>query len=345
MTPPPSATADYEYAPEDIHAMMAEVTAQQSNAFWRAVRALLLCLLGVVILVSVLSYNPFDPTGDTAGIGVGRHPFGGPGASLANVLMQVLGWGGLLIGGLVLLSGIRRVIGRVKPRRRSERWKRLAIGAGAILLGTMTLSAFPIPQSWPMASGLGGWIGDMMHLTPKGWFEAFNIPLAGLWVAILSFAGAAYLLALYLGVVTKDLLDIADAATLIWAYIRVSIDRFSAWIVRLFRKGYQMPMDRQMASEPLYRDIPDAPEPAPVAYAPTPVAAPKPKAKKPPTKRKTVKKKKTAQPSFDFSGNEDYVLPGLDLLKAPPPRSTIHDEGALRRASEQLHKVLSLIHI
>ena len=62
MTPPPSATtnydASYEYAPEDVHAMMAEVTAQQGNAFWRAVRALLLCLLGTIILVSVLSYNP-----------------------------------------------------------------------------------------------------------------------------------------------------------------------------------------------------------------------------------------------------------------------------------------------
>ena len=351
MTPPPSATANYDagyqYAPEDIHAMMAEVTAQQGNAFWRAVRALLLCFLGFVILVSVMAYNPFDPTGDTAGIGIGRHPFGGPGANLANLLMQTLGWGGLLLGGLILLSGIRRLVGRVKNRSRSFKWKRLGIGAGAILLGTMTLSAFPIPQSWPMASGLGGWIGDILHMTPKGWLDAFNVPLSGLWVAILSFAGTAYLLALYLGVVTKDLLDIADAATLVWAYIRVWIDRFSAWVVRLFRKGYQMPMDTQMASDPLYRDIPDAPaatydtapiaapeaEPAPVPinYAPTAAPAPAPKVKKKaPAKRKTAKKK-TNQPSFDFSDSDDYVLPGLDLLKAPPPRSTVHD--------------LSLIHI
>ena len=94
-----------------------------------------------------------------------------------------------------------------------------------------------------------------------------------------------------------------------------------------------------MADEPLYRDIPDVAQPDPVAYAPKPVATPKAKAKKRPTKRKTVKKK-TAQPSFDFSANDDYVLPGLDLLKAPPPRSTVHDAGALRRASDQLHKVM-----
>jgi len=345
MTPPPSATADYDasyqYAPEDIHAMMAEVTARQGNAFWRAVRALLMCLLGTIVLVSVLAYNPFDPTGDTAGIGMGRHPFGAPGANFANVLMQTLGWGGLLLGGLILLSGIRRLMGRVGPRTRGMKWTRFAIGTGAILLGTMTLSAFPIPQNWPMASGLGGWIGDMMHLTPKSWFDAFNFPLSGLLVAILSFAGAAYFLALYLGVVTKDLLDVADAATLVWAYIRVWIDRFSAWVVRLFRKGYEAPMDAQMTEDPLYRDIPDTPAFEPVAYAPAaaPVAAKTPK--KPAAKRKTAKKKKkTPQPSFDFSGNEDYVLPGLDLLKAPPPRSTIHDEGALRRSSEQLHKVM-----
>jgi S-DNA-T family DNA segregation ATPase FtsK/SpoIIIE len=348
MTPPPSATADYDadyqYAPEDIHAMMAEVTAREGNAFWRAVRALFMCLIGVIILISILAYNPFDPTGDTAGIGVGRHPFGGFGANLSNLFMQTLGWGGLLVGGIILLSGIRRLMGRVGARSRSFKWKRIAIGAGAVLLGTMTLSAFPIPQSWPMASGLGGIIGDILHLTPKGWLDAFNVPVSGLWIAILSFAGAAYMLALYLGVVTKDLLDIADAATLVWAYIRIWIDRLTALVVRLFRKGYTAPMDAQMASEPLYRDIPDtaptpvtyAPEPA--AYVPEPVAAPKPAAKKRPVKRKTVKK--PAQPSFDFSDSDDYILPGLDLLKAPPPRSTVRDEGALRRASDQLHKVM-----
>ena len=310
MTPPPSATANYDasyqYAPEDIHAMMAEVTARQGNAFWRAVRALLMCLLGAFVLVSVMAYNPFDPTGDTAGIGMGRHPFGGLGANISNVLMQTLGWGGLLVGGLILLSGIRRLTGRVGPRTRGMKWKRLAIGTGAILLGTMTLSAFPIPQSWPMASGLGGWIGDMLHLTPKSWFDAFNIPLSGLWVALLSFAGGAYFLALYLGVVTKDLLDLADAATLVWAYIRVWVDRFSAWIVRLFRKGYEAPMDAQMTAEPLYRDIPDTP--APAAYAPAPVASPvsmpaaAPKLKKPAAKRKTTKKKKNRPAEFRFLG-------------------------------------------
>ncbi|GGX75221.1 DNA translocase FtsK [Litorimonas cladophorae] len=353
MTPPPSATANYDagyqYAPEDIHAMMAEVTAQQGNSFWRAVRALFMTALGCIILLCVLAYNPFDPTGDTAGIGVGRHPLGAGGANVANIIMQTLGWGGLMGGGLIVLSGIRRLMGRVGYRTRLMKWKRFGIGAGAVLLGTMTLSAFPIPQSWPMASGLGGWIGDLLHLTPKGWLDAFNVPLSGLWIAILSFASAAYLLALYLGVVTKDLLDIADAATLVWAYIRVWFDRLSAWLVRIFRRGYEDPMDAQMQSEPIYRDIPDTPLPIaepiaePVTYAPepmvAPIAAPAPKTRKTPAKRKAAQKS-NGQVNFDFSNSDEFVLPGLDLLKAPPPRSNNHDQGALRRASEQLHKVM-----
>ncbi len=352
MTPPPSANADYDagyqYAPEDIHAMMAEVTAQQGNSFWRAVRAVLMTIIGCVILLSILAYNPFDPTSDTAGIGIGRHPLGSGGASLANIIMQTLGWGGLVGGALVLLSGIRRLIGRVGSRSRNMKWKRFGVGLGVVLLGTMTLSAFPIPQSWPMASGLGGWIGDILHLTPKGWLDAFNVPLSGFIIAIFSFAGAAYMLALYLGVVSKDLLDVADAATLVWAYIRVWFDRFSLWLVRLFRRGYEEPMDSEMQAEPLYRDIPDtaAPLTEPTTYAPAPAVVPiitpmatqtKTKAK---PKKRTTKKKNAPQPNFDFSGSDDYVLPGLDLLKSPPPRSTNHDEGALRRASEQLHKVM-----
>ena len=74
MTPPPSATASYEgeyaYAPEDIHAMMQEVTAMEGNTFWRAVNALLMTGLGLVLIIAILTYNPFDPTMDTAGLGL-----------------------------------------------------------------------------------------------------------------------------------------------------------------------------------------------------------------------------------------------------------------------------------
>ncbi len=326
--------------------MMAEVTAQEGNAFWRAVRALLLVALGFALVLCVLAYNPFDPTADTAGLGKGGHPLGSFGANIANIIMQTIGWGGLLAGLLIVLSGIRRMMGRVGHRSRTDKFKRFAIATGVVLFGTMTLSAFPIPQSWPMASGLGGWIGDLLHLTPKGWLDSWNVPVSGLIIALLSFCASAYLLALYLGVVRRDLLEIADAATLVWAYIRVWFDKLSVWLVKLFKRGYEAPMDAQMAAEPLYRDIPDTPQapvlptyepaPEPVAYAPAPTPIPK---AKPMAKKKRVTKK-PAQPQFDFSGEDDFVLPGLDLLKMPPPRSTVRDEGALRRSSEQLHKVM-----
>ena len=113
---------------------------------------------------------------DTAGLGKGRHPFGGLGANLANLTMQLMGWGGILAGILLVMSGIRRLMGRVKPRRRRSSFKRFMIAFGIILMGMMTLSAFPIPQNWPMGSGLGGWVGDILHLTPKSWLDGWGWP-------------------------------------------------------------------------------------------------------------------------------------------------------------------------
>jgi S-DNA-T family DNA segregation ATPase FtsK/SpoIIIE len=345
MSPPPAATAEYDapyaYAPEDIHAMMAEVTAAQGNAFWRAVRALLMIAVGLILMISVLAYSPFDPTSDTAGLGGGRHPLGGPGAAIANLMMQTIGWGGLMIGALTSVAGLRRLLGRVGPRTRWQSLQRFGIAFGVVLFGIMSLSAVPIPQSWPMASGLGGWFGDMLHLGPKALFGGSI--WAGLIVLAFSFVACAYCAARWIGIVPRDLLDIADAAGLVWAYLRVWFDRFCGFIARLFRRnaqGLDAQMDAEMAA-PLYRDIPDVapvaaptPAPAPIAVAPAPVA---PKAKPKPKKRKA---RKPAAPQFDFSDSDSFVLPGLDLLKTPPPRSTVRDEGALRRAAEQLHTVM-----
>jgi len=94
----------------------------------------------------------------------------------------------------------------------------------------------------------------------------------------------------------------------------------------------------------LYRTVPDAVQP--VAPAPKPKRERKPKAAAPvPVAAKTpAKKKRKAKPKkaeFHFPEGSDFVLPGVDLLKIPPPRSAVTDEGALRRASDNLHKVMA----
>ncbi|MEP1229181.1 MAG: DNA translocase FtsK 4TM domain-containing protein [Litorimonas sp.] len=347
MTPPPSATANpsqMNYAPEDIHAMMEELQAKQGGAFKRAIIALAMITCGFVIALCILSYNPFDSTGDTAGLGSASNLLGNSGAKISNILMQVIGWGALIFASLFILSGAKRIFRPRPAGSRLERARRLTLGAAIVIFGTATLSAFPIPQNWPMAAGLGGWIGDIIHMNAKAILDSFNIPLSGAIIALLTFIIASFALGRYLYIVRSDLIDMTDAAGLVWAYIRVGIDRAAGFIMRLFRKGYEADINPNDAEDLIYRDIPDVAHPA-VAPISTSAPAPAPTTmqdlKSEPTAPTRAKRKTKAKaPKFDFSDATGFVLPGLDLLKIPPPRSTIRDEGALRRASENLHRVL-----
>jgi len=353
MSPPPAATAPYEeYSPEAIQAMMDAVTQEQASAWKRAVGALAMLGLGGILLTSQASYSPFDATMDTAGVGEIANWLGAPGAWIANISMQTLGFGGLIASLLILFSGVRRLLYQpASVQSKGDRAGRAIIFLGAVLLGTATLSAFPIPQNWPMASGLGGWFGDLMHLGLKDWLDHFNIPLSGGIIALITFIGFGICLARHVGIARRDVLDIVDAAGLVWAYIRIGVDRLAAWLVRIFRRNYE---DDIADAGVGYRTIPDgpaAPRAAAPAPQPTPAPAPKtPKVIKPAPKAKPKPKAKSAarkvaspkrgQPEFDFSDAKGFVLPPADLLKAPPPRSTVRDDAMLQRQSDQLQRVM-----
>ena len=265
--PPSATTSDYDagYA----HALMEDLNMSASGALKRAILSLALCAIGTVLLISVLSYNPFDTTGDTAGIGQIQNLFGKSGAGLSNLLLQFLGWGSLLAGALTLFAGLRGIF---KPRAKDTQLDKLRgffLCIGIVIFGAATLSAFPIPQSWPLASGLGGWIGDGIYLNSKGVLDHFNVPISGLVIAFMTFIVAGFCLGRFLGIVAKDLVDIWDAAGLVWAYIRMGIDKmavfFAALFRRLFKQNYVEPMGATDTIDNLYRGIPDAPQAIPLS--------------------------------------------------------------------------------
>jgi len=344
---PPSATAT-DYDAGYAHQLMEDLNMSTGSAFKRAIGALLLCAIGGFVLLAILSYNPFDSTGDTAGIGGVQNLMGRPGAKLSNVLLQIFGWGSILASVLTIFAGIRGIFHPKTQKTRIDTARNGLIFLGAVIFGTATLSAFPIPQSWPMAGGLGGWVGDSIYLNVKGVLDHFNLPISGLVVAFITFVAAGFCLGRFLNIVAKDLIDVWDAAGLVWAYIRIGIDKMAMFVTKLFKKNYVEPMDASDSIDNLYRTVPDTPQaaatkpkrvrkakvaPAPAASVPQPAAA-----KTAPKKKAKAKPKK---PAFNFPEGSDFVLPGLDLLKVPPPRSAVTDEGALRRASDQLHKVMA----
>lgn len=355
---------DADYAQE----LMDDMGPQPKGTFRRAFDMCTLGALALFILASVTTYNPFDSTGDTAGIGSTQNIFGEAGAGFANFMMQLIGWGSVLLGFLMLFYALRILLSKTVKRSRIDRLSDAGLGLGFILFGTGALSAFPIPHSWPMATGLGGWIGDGLYLNFKGGLDLFNLPISGLVAGLLFFLASSFCLARLMGVVSKDLLDIWDAAGLLWATFRVWVDRGVGFIRAKFKTNYVDSVEQTDSLAPLTRDIPDeaplntvpastpklkikrpaarvippateavAPEvetPAPaVTTSPAPAAATaKPKAK--------PRTRKPKQPEFNFPEGSDYVLPGVDLLKTPPARKLLTDEGALRRSAEQLHQVM-----
>jgi len=85
---------------------------------------------------------------------------------------------------LTLFAGVRGIIRPRPARSKRDTAQRFLIWFGAVIFGTATLSAFPIPQSWPMAGGLGGWVGDSLYLNAKGALDHFNFPISGVVVAV-----------------------------------------------------------------------------------------------------------------------------------------------------------------
>lgn len=347
---PPSATratAASDYDAHMAHEMMEELGLSAGGALKRAVQALFLCGLGALILLIMLTYNPFDSTGDTAGIGEVQNALGRPGASMANMLMQLIGSGGILLGALTLFSGVKGVF-RPRPKTtRLEKWSRVALFFGAVIFGTATLSAFPIPQSWPMATGLGGWIGDGVYLNLKGGLDHFNIPISGVVIALFTFLIAAFCLARFIGIVGKDLLDIWDAAGLVWATFRVWIDRLAGALMRFGARFVpEKAAPAFQTSAPASEQIDDMMRATTLAKKTRIVKKVRKRpasaaTSAPATKAKPKRKSKPKTPRFDFPDGADFILPGLDLLKVPPPRSAVTDEGALRRQSENLHRVMA----
>ena len=354
--PPPSTSMSPHSAYDAQYAQsLMEDLDSAPGLFRRAIISLALLAIGVIVLGAILSYSPYDTTGDTAGIGGTQNIFGTPGAALANFLLQFMGHGFLIAAILTLYGGAKGIFWPKRRKSGESKW-RFIFAFGVVIFGAATLSGFPIPQSWWMATGLGGWFGDNIFMSLKGGLDVFNVPISGFIATLITFLLASFCLARFTGVVGKDFLDVWEAVLLVWATLRVWFDRFSNWIKEKFARTYVADVEDQGSIATLIRDIPDNPRDntnvkaapeivrqstiaplnhqASTAQAPIaePIANPAPKKRK-----KTVRAKK---PEFHFPEGADYVLPDVKLLKTPPPRKNVHDDVALRRMSEDLHRVM-----
>lgn len=183
---------------------------------------LLLCGLACVLLVALASYNPADPSFDTA---TGQPPtnlLGMTGSFVADGLLQGLGLGALLPAGLLLIWGWRLMAHHV---RGLEPWPLLGLRAAAVLgllpvaaalvaAIPLLFTALPTPH-WPSEAGLGGGIGHSIALAAVSAGMAAIGPAGGMVVWLMGGLLACMLLALGTGLRREEWLTLWRATSLL----------------------------------------------------------------------------------------------------------------------------------
>jgi len=131
----------------------------RERADWRrlAERALgVLCLLAVLFLVAALAtYDRNDPSWNHAVSAPPVNLMGYAGACVADALLQTFGAATALLPLVLADWGVRLLAGRFLKRF----WMKLLLAPVALPLAALALAVLPAPRFWPVASGLGGFVG------------------------------------------------------------------------------------------------------------------------------------------------------------------------------------------
>ena len=306
---------------------------------------LLMSAAGLLILLSLASYLPEDPSLNTAvATGTLPHNWIGPaGAFVADVLFQVFGWVAFLLPLALLVVGVRGLMARPFE---APRTKMLGAGILVISMGAL-LELFPYTPGIHGVLRGGGLLG---YLAAAGLVHTFNRLGASIVAATL------FLTSLFL--VTRFSFGWA-AAFLQTHGSRVLTPlktRWSAWQeARAARAAMRLrkKMERQrLIGKPLVVLQKVAARPAPVgqpiavppAATPAVAASERPDAAEKPAPPPVVRMAKPstagAAPKIVGRAAHGYKLPSATLLRPPEDSEGIDEDELTERASRLTAKFL-----
>jgi S-DNA-T family DNA segregation ATPase FtsK/SpoIIIE len=150
---------------------------------------LALGLLGLALLVALASYDPRDPSPDTATARAAGNLAGPLGATLSDILLQGYGLAGGLPG-LAMLAWAWRI---ASHRGIGSLGARIAAVLAAMPVVAAALALPDVPLAWPAQAGPGGAIGRMLSQAVTGIGQQVLGPV-GYGVAVVATVGLAILL-------------------------------------------------------------------------------------------------------------------------------------------------------
>ena len=312
---------------------MAKVARRRgSTPWWRKVGALwtpalrarlggaVLAAIGGTLAAMLATYRAGDPSLDTAAPGRAGNVLGPVGADLADISVQTLGLGAAAIALILIIAGLSRLVEGPPPRARAHRRARILTGVLAVLTLTGALAAANPPARWPLATGLGGTMGDSLLRLLSG-------PLM-----LLDLAAPTLIAAVVLGLISLT----AMAFTLTLG--RTPAARPVAPPRRGPEPAPPLAGVREERRRPLEAGDARGSPPSPLqALADAPLAIKAPKAPPRPSERET----RETQPTLPFTEPSGFRLPELAMLTKPKPRALAFDEGALRQNARLLESVLA----
>ena len=315
---------------------------------------LLLGLLGLATLVALATYDPRDPSLDTATTRHVANLAGPAGAMLADILLQGFGVFGALPG-VAMLTWCWRIASR---RGLGSFGGRIAALLAAMPLLAASISVVRLPHGthWPVMAGLGGSIGQIIANAEWGAGHALFgiVGSASMW--LLSTVLAIVLGLLSLGLSRSEWRSAGHAAG-VAARFSVSggigavgalsrgaggMSDASGWLVNLVNRGPGLapdaPPDPSVRVRPVVRES-GREEPGaagPLQAEQTTIPAPPVRgAKSAPPSRKPLQQNLPLQEA-------GWNFPPMTLLKEPPPRAgSGPSEEALQANARLLETVLS----
>jgi len=298
----------------------------------REVGGIALLVLAMMATLALATWSVQDPSLSHATDAPVRNLLGHPGAIIADLLMQLLGLGSLVLLLPIAIWGYRLLGHRPLSR---ERLRMLLWLFGAVSAAAFA-SCLPRSAHWPLPCGLGGVVGDAVLRLPTA---LFGVPMVGAnrlaaaivlgIVALVAFAGAA-------GIIWRDATDddeeddeeaIEEEDERGWislGRLMHAILSLRARIARLFRRR---PMTQAAPRPPAPRRIEPRFDAPPVQYAEDEIddAADDAEPRAP-------RKPRAPKPRRSSGG---YTLPALELLMQPSKigRATVSTETLQENAT------------
>lgn len=143
-----------------------------AQVFWTGV-GIAMAAIGLAILLAICSFSITDPSLNNASVGEVKNLLGVPGAIFADLALQFLGAGAILI---VLPLGVWcywLVVHQADDEPLRPLWFHIAAWSLLILSVCLVAACLPVPFDWPLMTGLGGLAGD-------GLLRVTAVPLANL---------------------------------------------------------------------------------------------------------------------------------------------------------------------